>query len=135
MSKKCEYCGATLPDGVYRCNHCGAFQPAQNERENDKPTQIIINNYNAVPNNYPQTEYKSAERAENAESEVKKESSVWGRLSVFFGLFALFPLGIAFGIAGLCKYEKRKNRKRCITGIVLSCIWILIALISIITRK
>lgn len=105
----CNNCGTQIQDGTAFCAQCGA--PIINEEHPN-----IVQNYQT---------YVIAKE--------KPQGYVISILAVIFGaLCYLSIVGLVLGIIGLCENKSNDSgvKTRCIIGIVLCCVWILILIFS-----
>lgn len=118
--KYCVYCGTALDDDMTACPHCG---------------KEVIDSGQAANTKYC-TKCGAAIHADAVIcpkcgcSTGTTGSSVWGMLALIFGLMGGI-IGLVLGIIGLPRSQTKTDRKMCIAGIVLSCIWLVVYIILV----
>lgn len=122
---KCPLCGNVVSDNDRYCSNCGENNEFYIKPRNVEPANVAPQS-NTQQSNISDSTYNSNQYLPPYLS--PGESSTYGILSIVFGALGGW-LGLVFGIIGLNTYKRPENRRKCVIGICLWGVWVVLLII------
>ena len=121
--KYCVHCGTALEDDIALCPNCGKAVDNASVAGGSAGDSMYCTKCGAAV-------HVDAVACPKCGCAIAKEEHMWGVLSLIGAIFGL--IGLIFGIIGLSRCKRKKERKMCIEGIILSLAATLVAIIVIV---
>lgn len=130
---KCSKCGKDIAETDHFCSNCGEVNDRYNPDGSSNPEDSYgySNGYGASGGD---DIYTSRPTYQNESYGVKPESPALGILSIVFAFIWPF-VGMILGIVGLAKLKEKPNRTKCIIGLVLSVVFLVIYIVLVVVTS